>query len=295
MKSKFAIEVRGVKKSFGNTVALNGISLTVNKGSITGLVGRNGAGKTTLLRILLQLLKPDSGEAFVLGEKMEGDKFEVRRKIGYVPEFFSLYSDMNGWELLKLNASLKNTHIDKEKVEKLSELFSIDLNKRAGVLSKGAKQALAFVVAVSTSPELLILDEPMSGMDPIARDTFIKAIVDECAQGTTVFYSSHILPEVESFADTVCIINQGKCVLEEALDTLKSRFKRISFLPSRTFSENVLKTMVGIKRFEYSGNGVVVYTSAFSGNLLAELSKFSEGEPEVENLTLSEIFKEVIE
>jgi len=210
-----------------------------------------------------------------------------------VPEFFSLYSDMSGWELLKLNASLKNTHIDKEKVEKLSELFSIDLNKRAGVLSKGAKQALAFVVAVSTSPELLILDEPMSGMDPIARDTFIKAIVEECAQGTTVFYSSHILPEVESFADTVCIINRGKCVLEEALDTLKSRFKRISFLPSRTFSENALKTMVGIKGFEYSGDGVVVYTSAFSGNLFAELSKFSEGEPEVENLTLSEIFKEV--
>ncbi len=294
MKNKFAIKVEDVNKSFGNTIALNGISLTVNRGSITGLVGRNGAGKTTLLRILLQLLKPDSGEVFVLGEEMKGDKFRVRQKIGYVPELFSLYPEMNGKELLRLNASLKNARIDEEKVRRFSELFSLDLDKRAGLLSKGVKQALTFIIAVSTSPELLILDEPMSGMDPIARDIFIKAIVEECARGTTVFYSSHILPEVEQFADTVCIINQGKCVLEEALDTLKDRFRRISFLPSPAFSENALKIMVGIKRFEYSGNGVIVYTSAFSDELIVKLSKLSKGEPEIENLTLSEIFKEAI-
>ncbi len=294
MKSKFAIETRDVEKSFGNTVALNGITLTVNRGSITGLVGRNGAGKTTLLRILLQLLKPDNGEVFVLGEKMEGDKFKVRRKIGYVPEQFSLYPDMSGGELLRLNASLKNARIDEEKVKNLSNLFSLDLSKRAGLLSKGVKQALAFVIAVSTSPELLILDEPMSGMDPIARDVFIKVIVEECSRGTTVFYSSHILPEVEQFADTVCIISSGTCIAEEPLDDLKSRFRRILFLPADNFSERSLKSLGGIMRFEHSGSGIVVYTDNFSESLLYEISKFSKGEPEVENLTLSEIFKEVI-
>ncbi len=294
MKNNFVIETKNLVKKFGETEALKGVSVTVRKGSITGLVGRNGAGKTTLLRMVMQLLLPNSGEVFLFGEKSEGDRFDLRRRIGYVPEQFSLYPNMSGEQAVKFNASLKGVKPDEKKVKKLADMFSLDLKKKAGALSKGGKQALAFIVAVSTSPELLVLDEPMSGMDPIAREAFVKSVVEECSNGVTVFYSSHILPEVESFADTICVINSGRCVLEEPLDDLKLRFRRISFLPAKNFSEDALKALNGVKRFEHSGNGVIVYTDEFSEKLLSDISKFADGEPEVQILSLSEIFKEVV-
>ncbi len=294
MKNNLAIEVYHVKKTFGRLTALNGLSLKVKRGSITGLVGRNGAGKTTLIRTILQLLIPDEGDIFVFGEQLHGDRYDLRKKIGYVPESFSMYPYMKGIELIRFKKEITGCEIDWKKVNSLANSLSFDLNKRAKFLSKGMKQSLAFIVAVSTSPELLILDEPLAGMDPIARSEFVKILIEECAKGTTIFYSSHILTEVESIADDICIIDHGNLLVEDSLDSLKSKFKMISFLPSNNFSIEKLRAVNGITRVENSGNGFVVYTDNFSKDLFAIISQFSKDPPEVINLSLSEIFKEVV-
>jgi len=228
------IEVSHLSKSYKSaprkTVkALNDLSFVLEKGHIGGFVGPNGAGKTTTIKILLGLLFKDSGSVKLFGAE-NYDAVSVRQKIGFVPEEFSLYEYMSGEELLAFNASVYRA-FDTGVVADLQRLFSLPLNRKISSYSKGMKKLLSLYLAVSINPELLILDEPTDGLDPIFRERFLSFLVDFVSEhGTTVLFSSHILSEVEKVADYAILINKGKLVLQGDIDSLKENSLSITFV-----------------------------------------------------------------
>ncbi len=227
-----AIEVLRLSKSYKDrhksVKALNGLSFVLEKGHIGGFVGPNGAGKTTTIKILLGLLFKDSGSVKLFGTS-NYDAVSVRKKIGFVPEEFSLYEYMSGEELLSFNASIYRA-FDTRTIAELQRLFSLPLNRKISSYSKGMKKLLSLYLAVSVNPELLILDEPTDGLDPIFRDRFLSFLVNFVSEhGTTVLFSSHILSEVEKVADYAILINKGKLVLQGDIDSLKENSLFVTF------------------------------------------------------------------
>ena len=227
-----AIEVSHLSKSYKgrrkSVKALDGLSFVLEKGHIGGFVGPNGAGKTTTIKILLGLLFKDSGTVKLFGTS-DYDAVSIREKIGFVPEEFSLYEYMSGEELLGFNASIYRA-FDTGTIADLQRLFSLPLNRKISSYSKGMKKLLSLYLAVSVNPELLILDEPTDGLDPIFRERFLSFLVNFVSEhGTTVLFSSHILSEVEKVADYTIFINKGKCVLQDDIDSLKENSLSVTF------------------------------------------------------------------
>ena len=227
-----AIEVSHLSKSYKvrhkSVKALDGLSFVLEKGHIGGFVGPNGAGKTTTIKILLGLLFKDSGTMKLFGTS-DYDAVSIREKIGFVPEEFSLYEYMSGEELLGFNASIYRA-FDTGTIADLQRLFSLPLNRKISSYSKGMKKLLSLYLAVSVNPELLILDEPTDGLDPIFRERFLSFLVNFVSEhGTTVLFSSHILSEVEKVADYAILINKGRLILQGDIDSLKENSIFVTF------------------------------------------------------------------
>ena len=220
-----AIEMIGVSKSYGQVRALEDMCLTVPTGSIFGLMGPNGAGKTTSIKLMLGLMEPTAGSLTVLGAIPLGDGMVLRRRIGFVPEDFSLYPHMTGLEILQFNARLYGCSVD-ENVRRLQTVFELPLARKISTYSKGMRKLLGLYIALSTEPELLILDEPTDGLDPVVRSHFLGVLADETARrNLTVFFSSHILSEVEKICDTVAFMRHGHTVLQDEVESIKARYR----------------------------------------------------------------------
>jgi ABC-2 type transport system ATP-binding protein len=220
-----AIEMRGVSKSYGQVQALQDMCLTVPTGSIFGLMGPNGAGKTTSIKLMLGLMKPTAGSLMVLGAVPSGDGTALRRRIGFVPEDFSLYPQMTGHEILAFNARLYGCSVD-ENVRRLQTVFELPLTRKIATYSKGMRKLLGLYIALSTEPELLILDEPTEGLDPVVRSHFLGVLADETSRrNLTVFFSSHILSEVEKICDTVAFMRAGHTVLQDEVESIKVQYR----------------------------------------------------------------------
>lgn len=220
-----AIEMIGVSKWYGQVQALEDMCLTVPTGSIFGLMGPNGAGKTTSIKLMLGLMEPTAGSLTVLGVIPSGDGTVLRRRIGFVPEDFSLYSHMTGFEILQFNARLYGCSVD-ENVRRLQTVFELPLARKISTYSKGMRKLLGLYIALSTEPELLILDEPTEGLDPMVRSHFLGMPADETARrNLTVFFSSHILSEVEKICDTVAFMRHGHTVLQDEVESIKARYR----------------------------------------------------------------------
>ena len=218
-----AIELRGVEKSYGRTRALRGIDLRVEPGQIFGFLGPNGAGKTTTLRILLDLIRPDAGTVSVLGFDAQRQTMDVRRRAAYLPGELRMYDTMRGAEFLDLIDSFRPERRDPRYRAELLERLGLDATKHIRALSKGNKQKLGIVQALMHRPELLLLDEPTSGLDPLVQETVSQLLEDAVRDGRTVFFSSHVLPEVERLSTSVAIIRDGEIVAVEEVARLKSR------------------------------------------------------------------------
>jgi len=220
-----AIEMVGVDKSYGQVQALQDMCLTVPTGSIFGLMGPNGAGKTTSIKLMLGLMKPTAGSLTVLGSIPTGDGTALRRRIGFVPEDFSLYPNMTGQEILEFNARLYGCSVD-ENVRRLQTVFELPLARKIATFSKGMRKLLGLYIALSTEPELLILDEPTDGLDPVVRSHFLGVLADETSRrNLTVFFSSHILSEVEKICDTVAFMRAGHTVLQDEVESIKTQYR----------------------------------------------------------------------
>jgi ABC-2 type transport system ATP-binding protein len=218
-----AIELQAVVKDYGRVRALRGIDLTVAAGQIFGFLGPNGAGKTTTIRILLDLIRPTSGTARVLGLDSQRDSVDVRRRCGYLPGDLRMYEGLRGSAFLDLVDSFRPRQRDPQYRRELLERLELDDSMPIRALSKGNKQKLGLVQALMHRPDVLILDEPTSGLDPLVQQEVAKLLEEAVAEGRTVFFSSHVLPEVERLSHAVAIIREGKIVAVEDIAKLKSR------------------------------------------------------------------------
>lgn len=253
-----AIQTLGLTKRYGSSVlAVDSLTLTVNRGEIMGFLGPNGAGKTTTIRLLLDFIRPTSGRALVFGLDCRRDSVAAHRHVGYLPADLRLYNNLSGRRLLRLFASLRPGEVDWSYVESLCQLLDVPLDRRVGDLSHGNRQKVGVVLALMHRPGLLILDEPTTGLDPIVHHVVLDLLREVRAQGRTVFFSSHVLSEVEQICDRVAIIRQGRLVAVEKVDTLKAR----RFLQLRlTFAEPVpsdgFAQLPGVRILNHSDSSV---------------------------------------
>ena len=215
-----AIEVSGLRKVFGKTVALDGLDLTVAAGEVHGFLGPNGAGKTTTIRVLLGLLRADGGTATLLGGDPWRDAVDLHRRLAYVPGDVTLWPSLTGGEVIDLLGRLRGG-LDAQRKAELLERFDLDPTKKARAYSKGNRQKVALIAALSCDAELLVLDEPTSGLDPLMEAVFRECAEEERARGRTMLLSSHILSEVEALCDRVTIIRAGRTVETGTLAELR--------------------------------------------------------------------------
>ena len=215
-----AIEMHDVHKSFGSVRALDGLHLTVQPGEVAGFLGPNGAGKSTAIRVLLGLLRADSGTARLFGGEVWREAVALHQRLAYVPGDVSLWPNLTGGEAIDFLNRLRGK-VDKKRKADLLERFELDPTKKARTYSKGNRQKVALVAAFSMDVDLLILDEPTSGLDPLMEAVFTDYVREAAAKGTSVLLSSHILHEVEKVCDTVTIIRNGVSVESGTLDALR--------------------------------------------------------------------------
>ena len=216
-----AVEIHGLCKAFGRTQALDGMHLNVAHGSIAGFLGPNGAGKSTTIRVLLGLLRADSGSVRLLGGDPWRDAVALHRRIAYVPGDVTLWPNLTGQQAIDFLARLRGNNVDTRRRDQLLERFELDPHKKARTYSKGNRQKVAIVAAFSTNAELYILDEPTSGLDPLMEKAFQTCVEEVADRGAAVLLSSHILAEVEKLCDTVTIIRAGRTVRSGSLDELR--------------------------------------------------------------------------
>ena len=220
------IEVRGLTRRFGKKSALHDVSLTIPRGSVFGLVGENGAGKTTLLKHLLGLLRAQVGSVRVFGRDPVADPVGVLGRIGCLSEDRDLPDWMRIDELLRYNQAFYPTW-DEDYADELRREFSLDSRQRVSTLSRGQRARAGLLVALAHRPDLLVLDEPSSGLDPVVRQEILGAIVRTVAdEGRTVLFSSHLLDEVERVADHVAMLHEGRLVACDSLDQIRRRHHR---------------------------------------------------------------------
>ena len=230
------VEVAALTRRFGAKTALDGVNIALQRGTVFGLVGANGAGKTTLIKHILGLLKPEAGSVRVFGRDPIADPAGVLARIGYVSEEHDLPGWMRVWELMRYTQAFF-PNWDPAYAEELRDRFELDPAAKIKHLSKGQRARADLLVALAHRPELLVLDEPSAGLDPIVRRDILEAIIRAIAdEGRTVLFSSHLLHEVERVSDHVTMINKGKIVFSAALDDIKAthRCLTLRFAEART-------------------------------------------------------------
>jgi len=220
-----AVEIEGVTKTFGSVVAVDGLSLAVPKGSVYGFIGPNGSGKTTTLRMIMRILHPDQGTIQVLGEDVT-DRDAASDRVGYLPEERGLYRKMRVGDLLRFYAELKGVRDYQPRIARWLRHFDLAdyTKKKVETLSKGMSQKVQFIASVLHEPELLILDEPFSGLDPVNQDVIKDAVLEMKRAGTTVIFSTHDMDVAERMCDFVFMIFKGRKVLDGTLESIQNRY-----------------------------------------------------------------------
>lgn len=221
-----AIAIEGLSKAYGGRLVLDHLDLTVEPGEMFGFLGPNGAGKTTTIRLLLDLIRPTSGRASVLGHDCHAESKMVRAETGYLPGDVRLYPNLTGRQTVDLFSELRCPVADACHGYELAERFDLPLDQHVGTYSKGTRQKLGLVLALLSKPQVLLLDEPTSGLDPILQAIVWDVLRAEAARGTVVFFSSHVMSEVEHVCERVAILRRGRLVAVEPIAALKARSLR---------------------------------------------------------------------
>ena len=248
------IETHSLTKSYGKSRGIEDVNLAVEKGEVFGFIGPNGAGKSTTIRTLLGFLKPTSGSAKVLGYDVVEESREIHKRIGYLPADVSLYDDMTAGELLDLSAKFHDVD-GSDKIKELSSRLDLSLSKKFRSLSTGNKKKVGIIQTILHDPDLLIFDEPTSGLDPLVQNTFYEILRNEQDAGKTVFFSSHVLSEVQRLCNRVAIIREGKLVAVEELSepgaaqykSVRVRFRDPDVTPEFAGANSMEKTELGYK------------------------------------------------
>lgn len=285
--SNNAIEVSNLRKRYGKKEVLRGINLAVPRGSLFGLLGRNGEGKTTTIKALLGLLKYDDGTINVLDMDPRRDAVKIRARVGYMAENQAMYDWMTIREIRRWVASFYPLWNDAFACD-LQKRFRLEDSAKVGTLSKGQSSKLALMLALGHKPELVILDDPTLGLDPVARKEFLREIIGLLQQwNATVLFSSHLLYEIDPICDHVAILDEGRIVRASATDGLRERIKRL-IVPVPDDAEAI--DVPGLMHVEIDGNHAAIVTDEWE-IARATLSEHCGPGIEVEDLNLDEVFE----
>lgn len=247
MGNDVTVEIRNLSMSYGTKKVLRGIDLDIHKGEIIGYIGANGAGKSTTIKILLGIVQGYTGDVKVFGKDISKDKLEYKRKIGYIPEIAEIYDNLTAREYLTFIGELYGISFDKadKKAEKLMDLFGIrdSYNSRISSYSKGMKQKVLIISSLLHNPDILFLDEPLSGLDANSVMVVKEILFHLSKQGKTIFYSSHIMDVVEKISNRIILLNQGQVVADGSFNELKENSKEGSL-------EEIFNQLTGFNQHE---------------------------------------------
>jgi ABC-2 type transport system ATP-binding protein len=258
-----AIAIKGLSKDYGSGHGLFDLDLEIGRGEVFGFLGPNGAGKSTTMRLLLDLIKPTSGSASLLGLDTREDSLEIRRRVGFLPGDFALYPKLTGATVLDYLAELRGG-VDRRLRDALAERFDADLDRPIRELSTGNRQKLGLIQAFMHDPELLILDEPIAGLDPLVQQSFHRLLAETSSRGHTVFLSSHTLSEVERVTHRVAILREGRLVVVDSLENLrKVAVQRLEIEFSEPIAADAFRALPGVREAIVDGRRLSV---AFEGS-----------------------------
>lgn len=291
MSRKAIISAKGLTKYYGSFVGTRNISFEVYEGEIFGFLGPNGAGKTTTIRMLLDLLRPDAGEVWIFGRDVSNDSFNIRKQIGYLPGEFAAYRHLTGYEYCSLVARIRGIPFDYS--SSLFESFNLsvrDPRKKTRELSHGTLQKIGIIQALCHQPRLLILDEPTTGLDPLMKELFYKVLLEKQQEGSTIFFSSHNLDEVEKLCNRVAIIRNGEITGLETIEALKKKAGQI--VEFTTENDQEIPEIPGTELIERWNHH---YKYRFSGDvkqLISQLNSMKLKDLSISKPDLEEIFVE---
>ena len=285
-----AVRCRDVVKDYGAGHGVFDLDLEVRAGEVFGFIGPNGAGKTTTIRLLMDLIRPDRGSVQVLGLDAHAHSLELKRRIGYLPGELAQFPGVSAGYIVGLLAGLRG-NVDPLRIDALAERFQLDLRRRYEELSHGNKQKVALVAAFMHDPQLLILDEPTLGLDPLMQREFRELVRERAAAGASVFLSSHVLSEVEQACDRIAVIKSGRIERSGSLDEMRSlRKHRIEARLERTLRPEELGQLPGVSEVAVQDHLV---TCAVQGNIRPLLHVLEEAgvvELDSHEMTLEEVF-----
>ena len=282
------IEVNNLTKYYGKSRGIIDVSFKQEEGEIFGFIGPNGAGKSTTIRLLLSLIHPTSGSAKVFGKDVTIHGPEIRREIGYLPSDVFYYEGMKVIDLLKYSASFYGKDCSK-RIEELSGVMELELNRRISDLSYGNKKKVGIVQGLLHSPKLLFLDEPTAGLDPLMQRKFFELIRKENARGVTIFFSSHILGEVQRLCNRVGIIREGKIVEISDIRTLqKNNYKKVNVTAEGLKPADF--KLVGITNVQADNGSMHFFFKGDINTILKKLNGLKVVDVTIEEPTLEEIF-----
>ena len=291
--NELAVEVIGLTKRYGRTTVVDDLSLAIQRGAVYGLIGPNGAGKSTTLKSLMGLLKTSGGKISVLGQDIVSDFHTIKSKIGYVPETHHIYRWMKVGRVIEFTRSFYPTWKD-DFCSEMMELLDLSPDKKVKHLSKGMLAKLGLLLAVSHEPELLILDEPLSGLDPIVRDEFIDGVLKTiCQRDTTVIFSSHTIGDIQRLANQVGVLFAGRLLVNGSVNEILDAAKQIRVV---TTIEGQLNSVPNSTIYQkVRGREVLLTVSDFSPVMVERLRQENELEHvSVDGVNLEDFFKACI-
>jgi ABC-2 type transport system ATP-binding protein len=294
MTDEPAILTHKLTKSYDGVDVVQGLNLSVSPNRITAFLGRNGAGKSTTIKMLLGMIRPSSGAATVLGKQITDpeENREMRRRVAYVSEDKPLYGYMTVEQTIRFASSFYpdwRTDVEKQ----LLHDYELPPQRKIKKLSKGMRTKLALLLALARRPELLILDEPSEGLDPVGIEQLLRSLVTRSAEGIAIFFSSHQIAEVERVADHVCILEKGRLLVDASLDELRQFYRRIDLVFPFAPPEQEFR-IPGVERIRTAGHQMSLFASSNAEALIARAHDLNAVSVEVAPVGLREIFLETV-
>ena len=294
MTNEFVIITHALSKSYGKNAAVRELDLSVKLNRITAFLGRNGAGKSTTIKMLLGMIRPTCGSGAVLGGEITDTAAnrDLRRRVAYVAEDKPLYGYMTVEQLILFAKSFyPDWRADVEK--KLLHEYELPIERKVKTLSKGMRTKVALLLAFARRPDLLILDEPSEGLDPVGIEHLLRSLVAQAADGVSIFFSSHQIAEVERVADHVCILEKGRLLVDQSLDELRQSYRRIDLVFDSAAPEHEFR-FLGVQRIEARGHHLSVLAQSNAEAVVERARCLNALSVEVSPVALRDIFLETV-
>lgn len=289
MENEAVMKIRGLTKKYGDVIGVKDLDLEVYQGEIMGFLGPNGAGKTTTIRTCLGLLNKTAGEVKIFGLDSHKDSLKIRKRTGYLPGDFGMYPGLKVKTILRYLLSQSGVS-DESKMKELADRLELDLERKYGNLSKGNKQKVGIVQAFMADQDLIILDEPTGGLDPLMQQKFYEILREEKEKGKTIFMSSHILAEVEEVCDRAAIIREGELQVVEEIDSLKNKMGKKLVIEFEDEPDGGIFDLEGVEDVQVDGKTATMIVTSNLDEVIKRISEYNIVNMSLETFSLEQLF-----